>query len=521
MARPLTAPGPLDTLEEAFDLLQHAPASVWLRYLAGTAPLIIGLLFVSNEFSSPDSAAHNPVIAALCLVALLVWFYRCRQIFSGHLRRRLSLTAASGVMPLQGWWLACFEGTRLVAMPLAIVSLLPLAYATAFYRSLTLFAAEGLSPLDATAKAWKAGIVWQRENWFVLAILNLLGVAVLVDVAATVILAPLLVKIFTGYESIFTLRGTAALGIQLPIILALTWLCFDPLLQAVYIVRAFQWEGLRTGEDLLVRLKRLAPLLLLCVTCLSLSAAPPAPTLNRANLDQAIDQTLQSREYNWRNPPPASAAEKKDWFIDTVDRAVALIEKGWKAITDLWSDLLDWIASALRHTVPAVDRTQPGKSSAVRPVFYLIGIAIMALALVLLWKFGPRRKTAAPAPVAGPRTVNLSSEALLASDLPEDEWLRMAERYANSGDLRLALRALYLGTLALLNHRGLLTVHACKSNRDYEGELRRRSRDSGLTRIFRSNIRSFERSWYGFHQVTAEQLQSFRDNLGRIRSHAS
>ena len=78
--------------------------------------------------------------------------------------------------------------------------------------------------------------------------------------------------------------------------------------------------------------------------------------------------------------------------------------------------------------------------------------------------------------------------------------------------------ALYLATLALLNHRGLLTIHACKSNRDYEGEFRRRSRDTGLAPIFRLNIRSFEQSWYGFHEVTTEQLQLFRDNLGRMPS---
>ena len=263
-------------------------------------------------------------------------------------------------------------------------------------------------------------------------------------------------------------------SVQFPIILALTWLCFDPLLQAVYTVRAFKWEGRRTGEDLLVRLKRLAPLLLLlsCVTGFSLSA------LTREDLNHSIDQTLQSPNYNWRIPPPSSEAEKKDWFIDTVDRAMALIEKGWKAIGDLWSDFIAWIGRSLRNTMPAIDRTKPGRPSAVRPVFYLMGIAIMALAIVLLWKFGPRRKTPAPVLAAATGPVDLTSEALLASDLPEDEWLKLAERYSSSGDLRLALRALYLGTLALLNHRGLLTIHACKSNRDYEGEFRRRSRDT-------------------------------------------
>jgi hypothetical protein len=170
--------------------------------------------------------------------------------------------------------------------------------------------------------------------------------------------------------------------------------------------------------------------------------------------------------------------------------------------------------------VPALQR-RSGQPDAVRPVFYLIGLAVMALALILLWKFGPRKKAAVPIAAAGARAMDLTDESLLASDLPEDEWLQMAERYAGSGDLRLALRALYLGTLALLNHRGLLTIHACKSNRDYEGELRRRSRDTGLTQIFRLNIRSFEQSWYGFHEVTGEQIQSFRDNLGRMRSHAT
>lgn len=520
MARTLTTPGPLDILEEAFDLLQHAPASVWLRYLAGAAPLIVGLLFVWNEFSSAGGPTHNPVIAALFLVALLVWFYRCRQIFAGHLRGILSLKSGDVGAPVRGWLLACFEGTKLIVIPLAAISVLPLAYATAFYRSLTLFAAEGLGPREASARAWKAAIAWQRENWFVIAILNLLGFAVIVDVSVTVILAPMLVKIFTGYESVSMERGSSALGIQFPVILALTWLCFDPLLQAVYTVRAFQWEGLRTGEDLLVRLRRLAPLLVLfCLATHCLPAAPP--TLSRDNLNNSIDQTLNSPDYAWRIPPPVSEAEQKDWFIDTVDRIVALVKRGWTVISDLWSELIDWIGNMLRNTVPAPGKTQPGKPTAVRPVFYLLGLGITGLALALLWKFGSRKKLSVAAVAAGPSAVDLTDEALLASDLPEDEWLQMAERYAGSGDLRLALRALYLGTLALLNHRGLLTVHACKSNRDYERELRRRSRDNGLTQIFGVNIRSFERSWYGFHDVTGEQLQIFRENLGRMRTYAS
>lgn len=519
LTRQITAPGPLDTLEEAFDLLQRAPASVWLRYLVGVAPLILGLLYVWNDFSSPNPR-ENPLLAALFLVALLAWFYRCRQMFAGHLRRILSLNGdAEPARP--AWSAAFFEGTKLLAMPVAILSLLPTAFATAFYRTVTLSAGEGLPTREAAAKAGRTAILWQRENWFVLVITNLLALAVFVNVALTVIIAPMLVKVFTGYESIFTQRGAATLAIQFPVILSLTWLCLDPLLQAVYTERGFRLDGLHTGEDLLVRLKHLAPaLLLLAISSTGHSLRAAEPTLQRATLNQSIDRTLESPHYDWRNPPPASPDDKKDWFLDAVDRTVALLQKGWKVLSDLFSDVVAWIDRMLRPIMPEAGKTQSGRPTAVRPAFYGIGILVLALALVLLWKFAPRRKEVVPAPVtAGP--VDLGNEGLLASDLPEDEWLRMADRYANSGDLRFALRALYLGTLALLNHRGFVTIHACKSNRDYERELRRRSRDAGLSQTFRTNLRSFEKSWYGFHEVSAAQIQDFRDNLGRMRSSAA
>ena len=179
----------------------------------------------------------------------------------------------------------------------------------------------------------------------------------------------MLVSIFPGSDSIFTQRGAATLSIELPIILALTWLCLDPLLQAVYIVRAFKWEGLRTGEDLLVRLKRLAPLLLLFALCAPAShLVAAAPTLSRDTLNHSIDQTLQSHDYDWRTPPPPADTQQKDWFLDTVDRTLALVRKGWKVISDLWSDLLDWVGRLLRPIMPASDKTPSGQPSAVRPV---------------------------------------------------------------------------------------------------------------------------------------------------------
>ena len=513
MARTLTAPGPLDTLEEAFDLLQQAPAAVWMRYLLGAAPLMIGLLFEWGRFSTSEAGRVDPILASLFLLALLVWFYYSRQNFARSLRDVLS--ARDSAAPSRAWWAACFEGTRLIVIPLAILSVLSIAYVTSFYRGLTLFAAEGLPAGEVFAKSRKFAVAWQRENWLGLGILVLLGFVVLIDVGIAVIIAPMLLKMFTGYENIATERFSASAG--LPVILLLAWLCFDPLLQAVYTVRAFHWDGLRTGEDLLVRLKRLAPLLaIVCfLPCFASGQTTKSDGLPH-ELNRTIDQVLQGHDYDWRIPPAGSDA-KRDWFVDLVDRTMGFFQRVWKGIGDLWADLMDWIRTLLggdRMVAEKVNTNKP--SGAVRPVFYLIGIVFLAIAGVLVWKFRPRKNEEALA-IAGASGVDLNKEGLLASDLPEDEWLAMAERHAGTGDLRLALRALYLGTLAMLNGRGFVTIHASKTNRDYEGEVRRRSRDNALTHTFGANVRSFERSWYGFHEVTGEQLQLFRDNLARMR----
>ena len=74
-------------------------------------------------------------------------------------------------------------------------------------------------------------------------------------------------------------------------------------------------------------------------------------------------------------------------------------------------------------------------------------------------------------------TPDLADETLLASQLPEDEWLRLARDFGDAANHRLALRAFYLSILAGLGERGLLAIARHKSNRDYLLELRRRARD--------------------------------------------
>ena len=85
----------------------------------------------------------------------------------------------------------------------------------------------------------------------------------------------------------------------------------------------------------------------------------------------------------------------------------------------------------------------------------------------------------------------------------------------------MALRALYLASLAYLGERELIRIHRAKSNRDYQRELGRRARAAPeLSEVFGRNLAVFESSWYGRMEVGPDAIEAFVANLDRMKAHA-
>ena len=81
------------------------------------------------------------------------------------------------------------------------------------------------------------------------------------------------------------------------------------------------------------------------------------------------------------------------------------------------------------------------------------------------------------------------------------------------------MRAYYLASLAHLAERNLITIARHKSNRDYERELRRRAHTApAVLPLFSENVSTFDRVWYGLHEVTRELLEAFASNVTRIKT---
>jgi hypothetical protein len=522
MAHSLARPGALDILEEAVDALRAAPLATLACHAAGSVPFALGLLVFFAHMQQPRTPDATCALEAFVLALLLVWMNSWRAVFAGRLARQLGQNLDLSWTRLRVWRLvssqAFLGGTRLLAMPLAAVTILPLPWMTAFYRSAAALAGREDPDLPRLiAKARKLAAFDQRQGWGILLLLAVLYLVLLLNVLIALALLPQLVRMLTGYESAFS-RGEAYYVRDSLFWLAgfaLAWIGFDPFTQAVYCVRGFRLESRETGEDLRAALRPIshagatAAVLLLIAGTLRAQVTP-------ANLDASIRRTVQSSEYNWRLASPvAKRAGHASWLVTLTDRLADGAQQALRSVGHAIDRLVDW----LREKLPdgSTDTASP-PASALHWSIYLAIAALLVLVALIVWRLRRARTPPVRLAVVGGAAISLQDENLLADRLPEEEWNALAESCARQGDYRAALRALYLANLAWLGRREWIAIHSGKTNREYELEVRRRAREFPHAReLFALNVAAFECAWYGRHSVAAEDIDAFRERLQQIK----
>jgi hypothetical protein len=262
-------------------------------------------------------------------------------------------------------------------------------------------------------------------------------------------------------------------------------------------------------------------IILFFVLLIPLQAEAEGPGTSTEKLDTAIEEVIQQREYQWRMPREVVEEEEQGLLFDFLEGMANTFKRAWKPIARVWNKVTDWLRRQLSSPGP----TGSGREWTKGELNLLIVILIIVAALMVLFFLWRHRKSKRELePMQAEAIVplpDLSDENLIADQLPEEGWQKLAQDLIARGELRLALRALFMATLAHLAGVQLITVARFKSNRDYLQELKRRAYDrKPIQEAFHQNVSDVDRVWYGMYPVTEDLLNRFLANVEIVKQAA-
>lgn len=540
----------LDLLEEAVHLLRRLPVSAWLIYAVGTLPFVIAVAFFWADMSRSGTAGVRLAPMAFLLAILFVWMKLFQSFFVSCLKAchmgdappRWSPAAIFRVIRLACIW----HGPGLAVLFLAANLLVPFPLVYAYFQNLTVLPGP---EREAPEKGYfrqaipvSPGAFFSRQVSLQM-LLGLVSLVLFLSWMIVLIATPELVRIFTGWESRFTQNDFAFLNTTfLAICAMLTFVAFDPLVKAVYLLDYHYLIARQTGEDLRLDLKRAqrartlskdtptrgkpgrtlvagskVALFLLVAAAASFSSPDARATetaVDPDDLSRSISDTLLEPEYSWRKPVEG---------VEEVEQAQSWLSRQFEAFFDWLADLFE---SEPREKSPSGDTTMGAALAGLAQMLMfvlVVIIAVVVVALIIRTIMRVRKEgDAGDALEASGEDVvapDVADETTTADQLPSSGWMRLAIELRDKGDYRLAIRALYLAQLASLADAGLIFYQRFKTNHDYASELSRRAHVyPTLPPLFGQNTRVFDAVWYGEHAATREAVDQMIDHVSQMET---
>lgn len=530
-------------IEESVHMLRSCPAWSWVTYLTGTVPFLACLIIFWAEMVNSGLARHHLPAGALAVTASYLWM-KCWQTYwilhvrntvVGDSRRftlRQRLQIARRQVSLQPW--------GLIAFPASILLVIPYPWVLAYFQNLTV--CEALDPSDdnpVTAKAARfAGVELKQLILFSLLWIKILVVFILLNWLTILALLPYIMLKLFGVDSEFV-RSPYALFSNSTfyiVALALTYLTLDPLLKTFFFLRCYYAESLTSGMDIRVRLKRLSNPKMAALTLLILATLLwPQPAI-AANADavgpaspyegfeSAKQEVRLQKKYLWRHSPETIAQDYNlpGWADTLVGYASSAVD----SLRDLWKALIETIGDLFMSSDPDRKKSAVTAKTLTDMITAIMVVLVVILALAVAIVFVRsilRRHSAAQAAQPALAVANkpdLSREDVTADALPVQRWLAYAHELAAQGSYRLAIRAVFLGQIALLSEKHLIILANYKSNREYTQELARRSHAFPMAvESFTASSRIFESIWYGDYSSGELQFKELEHQFHQLDGH--
>lgn len=529
-------------VEDGLGLAKRANAAAWSIYLLGVAPFFGFLLFALTGLSQNPFALDHLVTFGFVLAVLYYWLHICQAAFCVLLYAILTenkctiaecFSTAFRTQPV-------IAGAKLLMWPAALLLLVPYSIVTSFFQH------SLLAPNGCVGGHWRATIAAARADaqyrplvafWMLIIVLLLRGVLWL-NLLSLMFLLPQLWKIFTGVEGTVTRAPEVLFNpTSITALCALAYIGLDPIVKAAFVLRRFARQSETSGDDLRLRLTLMrqtaaAVLLfaLIALPCRTFAEQRPVPqtqniSVTPAQMKKAIRSVFRDPANTWNLPAVEHKNQQKDAFTAFMDSVVNGIDAVWNSVTSAISGVVNWVRRIFSNGSPSSHKKAQAVSSRDAMLVLACFGAFLAVAIVIAAFERRKRPKLRPAIAieATAAQIDLNDEDADPLEQSLNEWRKLANQYRANGDFRLALRALYLGTLAVLAEYNLVSPARGKTNSEYLRELQRRAKRLGadFVSVFATNTRLFERSWYGIYPATDEIVQNFEQNVAAMQKQLS
>jgi Domain of unknown function (DUF4129) len=561
----------LEALERGFALFKSTFAWEAWRYYSGAAPLVlcfIPMWVVNGQIRLSDGAL-------LAEAALLTGAYLLRAWSVSNYMQRVRERAFGVPTPRPAGAAAQLAAMgRLLAWKI-VLSAAALVALTTFAGAPWCYSACQFASLEAQEDGSKrhslGGCIALSSQWFggglLLFLMMLpLWIAVWLNGLIVALLVPQLLHSIFGVNTLlstplgmFALLRSSAFWLSL---FAGAWLALDPIVKCSFVVVYQHLQSRREGDDLRGLLAslpreqqkkaqmiastaaggRVAIGVLIVLAAILAGTSPmadaraaqaaltrsstetPTGTTREAQIQKlrrALEEESRRTVYRWHD---AEHPSPPTWFDKLLDKIQRQSERAWNAFRNFLRKL--WPRGL--NLSPGKEKKGPWKLKDLLLWLTIIAILTIGAGVVLFW-LRRRREAAAQLsiPLATAPLPDLS-ETAAASERSEDEWFALADRLEREGELRLALRSVYLGLLAGLAQREWLTIRRDRTNRDYLNEFTRRWRRRPQAALeqrieipekLRGSLRQFDRVWYGSHMPTPEAVAAYRQDQRELLNH--
>jgi hypothetical protein len=550
---------PLEAMERGFVLFQSTFARESWRYYAGTAPLV--LCFIPLWVLDGQIRVSDGDLLLQAMLIALAYVLRVRMVASymQHVRERafgVRISKPAGAMARVAT-LGRLVAWKITLSAAALATLPTVAGAPWFYSGCQFASLEARA--DSTERESLLGCLAVASQWYGRSLLLFpmlfpLWAAVWLNGTILAIMVPQLLHSVFGVNTllstemgIYSLIRSSAFWLSL---FAGAWLAVDPIVKCTYVVAYQYLRSRREGDDLRgllaslprgqqkkaemvagagarrsIRMGAAVGLLVIFMGVSRPASALAAGSQSSAltptdsaqqervqKLRQALDRESQREIYRWHD---AEHPSPPTWFDKLLTKIGHAIKRGWEVLRDfirkLWPRGLD---------LSPVTEKSHWQMKDLRLWLALIAAVTVAVGAVLFWLRRRREAAQLSIPITADSLPDLSDTAI-ANERSEDEWFALAARLEGEGELRLALRAAYLGLLAGLAQREWLTIRRDRTNREYLDEFTRRWKRSPRAAVemraripekLRGSLRVFDCVWYGSAAVTPATVAAYRQD---------